>query len=837
VKIKDITDIFTSRLIHFHFNWTIDELEDRRLSYFTHIILLVTIFLLSILSIIRIIIPPKINLSDYIIWTLVLIVVGIFFLFRKGYVKFAGVLYVITFWLTLTSLAYSFEGVRDIAIVAYILIILIAMLIVKQWQALVTGILSLISIWVIYYLEYKHIFIPKADTTFNYSIEFTVILIFVIVLINLNAKNYSDYYKRFQKELEERNLAQKALCDSEERFKILSSIGSEGLLIHENGIIVEINQAFTDLLGYSSPDELIGKNGLDIIQLTTESKKIVTEQIRKNSHDTYDIELVNLEGKIIPAETKATEIVYKGRKMRLLYMSDITKRKMYEEALIKSKALLNSIIDSTDDLIWSVDTNQYRLLTFNKGMKSILEREGIQIKEGMLHEDIFPPESVNKLYQMYSQTLEKGSFITIFQTVIGNRTLWINLHLLSAEGKPYAISGFAKDITELKNAEEALIKAKEKAEENDRLKTAFMNNISHEIRTPLNGILGFSQLVFQPDITEEERGTYLNVLNLSSERLLNTITNYMDISLIVSKSVKVHKEPFIVSELVNDLYEMFHAKCEAKNLDFIKLIPFGKKDFILNGDASLLKKSLSHLLDNAIKFTLEGGVSLGFDFKNKECELIISDTGSGINQETQERIFDYFIQEEISDTRGYEGSGLGLSIARGLIELMGGKIKLESIKGKGSTFYVIFPSEMDIIRDNDNSNIKNSQHESEILPLILIVDDDELSLYIMRKILGKASLKFLIAKNGLEAVDLCRENTDISIVLMDIKMPLLNGLEATQKIREYRKDILIIGVSAYAKIGDIEKAIDAGFDDYLTKPVNASLLLSTLNRNIQKMKQ
>jgi CheY-like chemotaxis protein len=271
-------------------------------------------------------------------------------------------------------------------------------------------------------------------------------------------------------------------------------------------------------------------------------------------------------------------------------------------------------------------------------------------------------------------------------------------------------------------------------------------------------------------------------------------------------------------------------KCKTKNLEFIIQLPSNNKGNSINCDASLLEKSISHLVDNAIKFTQSGSIILGVHPKDNEFELFIKDTGLGINPEMQEKIFNYFIQGDVTTTRGYEGSGLGLSITKELVELMGGKIRVESVKGKGSTFFIIFPAEIGIKGIDDSSSTKKTHTESKIAPIVLIVDDDEISFSFHKIILERASFKYLIARNGLEAVEICRDNPEISIVLMDIKMPVMDGLEATQKIRGFRKDLPIIGVTAYAMTGDKEKAIAAGCDDYVTKPVKSDNLLSVIKK-------
>ncbi len=239
------------------------------------------------------------------------------------------------------------------------------------------------------------------------------------------------------------------------------------------------------------------------------------------------------------------------------------------------------------------------------------------------------------------------------------------------------------------NAE--LIIAKEQAESGDRLKTAFMNNISHEIRTPMNSILGFSQLLADSDLTEDERAQYYSIVKSSSHRLMNTVTDYMDMSLIASGNQEVRKKLFAPGELLDTIYNRFIQPCQTKNLALSFQTPPMATKLHINSDQELLLKVLSHLVDNAIKFTKQGTVSFGFEVKGPELEFFVKDTGVGINKEAQPTIFDKFMQENVSDTRGYEGSGLGLSIAKGMVELLGGRIWLESSKGSGSAFYFTIP--------------------------------------------------------------------------------------------------------------------------------------------------
>ena len=388
-----------------------------------------------------------------------------------------------------------------------------------------------------------------------------------------------------------------------------------------------------------------------------------------------------------------------------------------------------------------------------------------------------------------------------------------------------------EDITERKKLTSDLIEAKVRAEASDKLKTAFLNNISHEVRTPLNGILGFSEFVLQPYLPPEEKESYLEILNESSERLVNTITNYMDISLIVSGNMLLKLKPVDLPLVLDKVYQKFLPKCKTKNLELIKQFPHITKFHLISDDV-LLEKAISHLLDNAIKFTKKGSITFGLNYADAEFEFFVKDTGAGIALEAQSAVFRIFMQGDVANTRGYEGSGLGLSIAKGLVELMGGRIRMESEKGKGSAFYItLYP---EIVPDLNTITVKKTEKEEkkDDPPVILIVENDESNSKFLTTIMGNTSFKYLLAFNGREAIELCRTHPEISLILMDIKMPVMDGLEATRQIKEFRKNLPIIGITAYAMTGDKEKAIEAGCDDYLTKPVKSDKLLSVINNQL-----
>ncbi|MEI7663246.1 MAG: response regulator [Bacteroidota bacterium] len=244
---------------------------------------------------------------------------------------------------------------------------------------------------------------------------------------------------------------------------------------------------------------------------------------------------------------------------------------------------------------------------------------------------------------------------------------------------------------ELEKINIELVVAKEKAEASDRLKTAFIKNISHEIRTPLNGILGMYQVLTDPDLSPGEKEEFYVHLQASSDRLIKTITDYMDIALLVSGNMTIQESVFTPRILVDEMYNKFRHECETRHLTFTLQSPPLASTIQIKSDYNLLCKVLSHLLDNAMKFTREGKVSIGFDILGNDLEFFVKDTGSGIDETAYDSVYDFFVQENITETRGHEGNGLGLTIAKKMVELAGGRIRFLSHKGKGSTFYFTVP--------------------------------------------------------------------------------------------------------------------------------------------------
>jgi len=381
-----------------------------------------------------------------------------------------------------------------------------------------------------------------------------------------------------------------------------------------------------------------------------------------------------------------------------------------------------------------------------------------------------------------------------------------------------------------------LQKAKDVAEESERLKSAFLANMSHEIRTPMNGILGFAELLEEPGLTGDEQREYVSIIQKSGLRMLNIINDIVSISKVESGQMEVTISQTDLNVQIEYIYKFFKPEAEQLGLNFFYKKALNAKAAIVKTDREKIYAILTNLVKNALKFTSAGSIELGYQMKDNYIEFFVCDTGIGIPKEQQQIIFERFRQGSESLNRNYEGAGLGLSISKAYVEMLGGRIWVESDPGKGSTFYFTIPLNAISEEPQVNVNDKKIMHENDQLHLkvpvlkILIAEDDSASARLLSMSVKIFGSDVMMASTGFDAIDACRNNQNIDLVLMDIKMPDMDGYEATRQIRQFNKDLIIIAQTAYSLKGDREKALAAGCNDYISKPIDRILLMNLINK-------
>lgn len=399
-----------------------------------------------------------------------------------------------------------------------------------------------------------------------------------------------------------------------------------------------------------------------------------------------------------------------------------------------------------------------------------------------------------------------------------------------------------KDNTRDKQLTQELIHAKEKAEESDRLKSAFLANMSHEIRTPMNGILGFADLLKTPNLTGEQQQEYISIIEKSGARMLNIINDIVDISKIESGLMKVHLSETKINEQIEFIYHFFKPELDSKGIQFAYKNHLSPKDATIKTDREKVYAILINLVKNAIKFTRSGKIEFGYYLKtdtnqNQVLEFFVQDTGIGIPTNRQTAIFDRFVQADIADSHAFQGAGLGLSISKAYVEMLGGKIWVTSEEHKGSTFYFTIPytGTYDPQTNTDPAFITESMKSIRRIK-VLITDDDEVSEMLVSIAIKDVTSMVLKAKTGEDTVRICREHPDIDLILMDVKMPVMDGYEATREIRKFNKNVIIFANTAFALAGHEEAALAAGCNEYLSKPLDVSKLKGCLLKYFKQNK-
>ncbi len=389
-----------------------------------------------------------------------------------------------------------------------------------------------------------------------------------------------------------------------------------------------------------------------------------------------------------------------------------------------------------------------------------------------------------------------------------------------------------RDISERKKEQDELKIAKEKAEESDRLKTAFLQNMTHEIRTPLNAISGFSGMLNKPELSEEKRKSFVSIIQNSSKQLLSIVTDILTISSLETQQEKTSIDKVCVNNIIVDLLAIFKQQAQNQNISLYAKQHLSDKQSEIYTDKTKITQILTNLISNALKFTHEGFIEFGYNLKETELEFYVKDSGIGIKQEYHETIFERFRQADKSINKLYGGTGLGLAISKAFVELLSGKIWVQS--ETGSTFYFTIPYKP--ANEIDRTTTPTKQNEN--FKTVLVAEDEEYNFLFIEELLIDMDLKLIHAKDGRETVEIFKSNPNIDLILMDIKMPIMTGHEAAKIIKELKPDLPIVAQSAYALEHERAK-FDGIFDDYLTKPIDENDLKQMVLKyiDIQKIKQ
>lgn len=440
----------------------------------------------------------------------------------------------------------------------------------------------------------------------------------------------------------------------------------------------------------------------------------------------------------------------------------------------------------------------------------------------------------NEVYEKMWATISKGNEWTgEFLNVRKNKELYWERASITAINDEFGnithYLAIKEDISKSKKFEKDLLEAKNKAEESDRLKTAFLANMSHELRTPLNAVIGFSNLC-NDSMSIGELMEFVNLINRSGNQLLGIIEDILSFTLIDGGGMRLVEEEFLMINFLEEIKKQAREKQIQKNKERLKLRFSPDPNYnriLVKTDFQRLLQVVLNLFGNGLKFTNEGFVEFGYRLLGDQIKLYIKDSGVGIEKEKKDVIFDRFRQADDSITRTFGGTGMGLAISKKIVDMLGGIIEVESDKNEGSTFSVVLNCVISKTEKTVNK-MYDEKDEVKVEKTILVAEDESSNYRLIQAILKRNNFKVIRAENGEEAMNMCAEDASIDLVLMDIRMPLMNGMEATKEIKKIRPNLPIIAQTAYAMDGDKDKAIEQGFDDYVSKPIRKDILIEKI---------
>ncbi len=594
-----------------------------------------------------------------------------------------------------------------------------------------------------------------------------------------------------------------------------------------NGVYLNCNQRFEDFFG-AKENDIVGKTDFNFMEsdlaeffrlndkiAMRAGKPMINEEEILFANDGHKEYLETIKTPLYGINEELIGVLGVGR--------DITRRKEIEHELIAAKERAEeNELKFKAAFYTSPDS-----ININK-----LNGEYVEINEGFTHltgftkEDVIgklsleiniwsKPEDREKLIYALKNKGYIENLESLFRAKNGSLIpALMSAKIIMLNNEPHILS-VTREISERKKFEQELIIAKEKAEESDRLKTAFLQNMSHEIRTPLNAISGFSGLLSKPNLSEEKRNSFVQIIQSSSNQLVSVVTDILTISSLETKQEKINISVVCINNVIVDLLTIFKQQALSQNISLYAKQQLSDKQSEIYSDKTKIIQIVTNLLTNALKFTHEGFIEFGYNLKGNDLEFYVKDSGIGIKTEFHASIFERFRQANKSINKLYGGTGLGLAISKAFVELLGGKIWVESELEKGSIFYFTIPYAP--VNENEKNSLPTSQKEN--FKIVLVAEDVEYNFLFIEELLIYMNLKLIHAKDGKETVEIFKSNSHIDLILMDIKMPIMTGHEAAIIIKELNPNIPIVAQSAYAL--EHERAKYEGiFDDYLTKPIN-----------------
>ena len=677
-----------------------------------------------------------------------------------------------------------------------------------------------------------------------------------------------------------RKQAELSLRRSEKKFRTLYNSATDSIFILDfEGNIKDANDIACKRLGYSR-EQLLNMTPRDFTTSHNAGKfKKRLKKIVSKGSGSFETEHVCRDGKVIPVEVNARVVEYDRQQAVLKISRDVTERKKAEEEMVIKNRISNTFINSDHEGFYKDVLDVFREVFESRyGFFGYINEQGDLVSQSLTR-DIWDECKVPEKTIVFPKAHWAGVW---GQSLKEKKTLYRNgglqlpqghIQLESALACPILLNGRLVGQIALANKpggydhddrdrvnrlcdyiaplmhskiqeekyKENLLEAKKKAEESDRLKSAFLANMSHEIRTPMNGIIGFTQLLKERQVPEEKQQDFLRLIDDQSNQLLKIINDIIDISKIEANQLSIEKSGFCLNDLLNELYSSYSAQMEHDQNHSVELslsLEFPRDGSYIYSDRTRIRQILTNLLSNAFKFTARGKIAFGYQLTDTETlQFFVRDTGSGIPRDKLSYIFQRFRQAEESPTTArHEGTGLGLSISQNLVHLLKGTMGVESEENKGSVFYFTLPYELpqkkhepdrgDFARRPPSYNWTGNK--------VLIVEDDAVSRAYLQEILSDTGLEVVLAHDGQEACQKFFQNPDFSIILMDIQLPDRNGEQVTRDIRQTESRVPIIAQTAYAMREDRIRCLEAGCNDYVTKPIDPQALLAIMNKYLRK---